>query len=62
LTNDMLVLYEMHPTLMQFEYMNVADIVVEALNATRSRLPLSQRPFLWTSTPTCRKYTWTPVP
>jgi signal transduction histidine kinase len=39
LTNDMLVLYEMHPTLMQFEYMNVADIVVEALNATRSRLP-----------------------
>jgi signal transduction histidine kinase len=39
LTNDMLVLYEMHPTLMKFEYMNVADIVVEALNATRSRLP-----------------------
>jgi signal transduction histidine kinase len=40
LTNDMLVLYEMHPTLMQFEYMNVADIVVEALNATRNGLPL----------------------
>lgn len=41
LTNDMLVLYEMHPTLMQFEYINVADIVVDALNASRSRLPLA---------------------
>jgi signal transduction histidine kinase len=41
LTNDMLVLYEMHPTLMQFEYINMADIVVDALNASRSRLPLA---------------------
>jgi signal transduction histidine kinase len=39
LTNDMLVLYEMHPSRMHFEYINVADIVVDALNVTRSRLP-----------------------
>ncbi|MFO7538239.1 MAG: HAMP domain-containing sensor histidine kinase [Chloroflexota bacterium] len=38
LTNDMLVLYEMHPTRMDFEYINVADVVVDALNITRSRL------------------------
>jgi signal transduction histidine kinase len=40
LTNDMLLLYEMHPSRMQFEYINVADVVVDALNATRSRLSI----------------------
>jgi signal transduction histidine kinase len=40
LTNDMLLLYEMHPARMQFEYINVADVVVDALNATRSRLSI----------------------
>jgi len=42
LTNDMLLLYEMHPSRMQFEYINVADVVVDALNATRSRLAARQ--------------------
>lgn len=40
LTNDMLVLYEMHPSRMDFEYINVADVVVDALNITRSRLAI----------------------
>lgn len=38
LTNDMLLLYEMHPSQMHFEYINVADVVVDALNVTRGRM------------------------
>lgn len=37
-TNDLLILYEMHPKKPSFEYLEVADVFIEALNAARSVL------------------------
>ena len=37
-TNDLLILYEMHPQKPSFEYLEVADVLIEALNAARSVL------------------------
>lgn len=37
-TNDLLILYEMHPQKPSFEYLEVADLFIEALNAARSVL------------------------
>lgn len=37
-TNDLLILYEMHPKRPSFEYMAVADVLIEALNSARSVL------------------------
>lgn len=37
-TNDLLILYEMHPQKPSFEYLEVADLLIEALNAARSVL------------------------
>lgn len=37
-TNDLLILYEMHPKKPSFEYLEVADILIESLNAARSVL------------------------
>ncbi|MCP4419345.1 MAG: cyclic nucleotide-binding domain-containing protein [Chloroflexi bacterium] len=35
-TNDLLILYEMHPKKPSFEYLEVADVLIEALNVARS--------------------------
>ncbi len=32
LTNDLLLMYELHPTASEFEYINLADVLIEALN------------------------------
>ena len=32
-TNDLLILYEMHPKKPSFEYLEVADLLMESLNA-----------------------------
>ncbi|MCA9919365.1 MAG: cyclic nucleotide-binding domain-containing protein [Anaerolineales bacterium] len=37
-TNDLLILYEMHPQKPSFDYLEVADVLIEALNAARSVL------------------------
>jgi signal transduction histidine kinase len=37
-TNDLLLLYEMHPKAAEFEYANVADMMIEALNAAREAM------------------------
>ncbi|MCB9007511.1 MAG: cyclic nucleotide-binding domain-containing protein [Ardenticatenaceae bacterium] len=37
-TNDLLILYEMHPKRPSFEHLAVADVLIEALNAARSVL------------------------
>lgn len=37
-TNDLLILYEMHPKQPTFEYLAVADVLIEALNVARSTL------------------------
>ena len=37
-TNDLLILYEMHPKKPSFEYLEVADVLMEALNSARSVL------------------------
>jgi signal transduction histidine kinase len=37
-TNDLLILYEMHPKKPSFEFLQVADVLIEALNAARSML------------------------
>ena len=38
LTNDLLLMYEMHPTSMEFSYVNLADVLIEALNDARTAL------------------------
>ncbi len=38
LTNDMLILYEMHPAQLTYTYVDVADVVIEALNGARAGL------------------------
>lgn len=38
LTNDLLILHEMHPTALEYSYVNPADILIEALNAAREAL------------------------
>jgi len=38
LTNDLLIMYEMHPTAPNFDYINLADVLIEALNAARTTL------------------------
>jgi signal transduction histidine kinase len=38
LTNDLLLMYEMHPSSMEFSFVNLADILIEALNDVRSAL------------------------
>jgi len=38
LTNDLLILYEMHPTVTESTYVNLPDILIEALNAARESL------------------------
>lgn len=38
LTNDLLILYELHPKRPSFEYLEVADLLIEALNSARSVL------------------------
>jgi signal transduction histidine kinase len=37
-TNDLLILYEMHPKQPSFEYLEVADVLIESLNAARTVL------------------------
>jgi two-component system phosphate regulon sensor histidine kinase PhoR len=37
-TNDLLILYEMHPKKPSFEYLEVADVLIESLTAARSVL------------------------
>jgi len=37
-TNDLLILYEMHPQRPSFEYLAVADVLIEALNVARGVL------------------------
>ncbi len=38
LTNDLLLMYEMHPTALEFDYINLADVLIEALNAAQKTL------------------------
>ncbi|MCB9421513.1 MAG: HAMP domain-containing histidine kinase [Ardenticatenaceae bacterium] len=38
LTNDLLLMYEMHPTSMEFSYVDLADVLIEALNDARTAL------------------------
>jgi signal transduction histidine kinase len=38
LTNDLLILYEMHPTAAEYTYVSLPDILIEALNAARESL------------------------
>lgn len=38
LTNDLLILYEMHPTESDYTYLNLADVLIQALNAAREAL------------------------
>jgi signal transduction histidine kinase len=38
LTNDLLLMYEMHPTSMEFSSVNLADVLIEALNDARTAL------------------------
>ena len=40
LTNDMLILYEMNPSRLSFELLDVTEVVIEALNAAREGLAL----------------------
>jgi signal transduction histidine kinase len=46
LTNDLLILYEMHPTETEYAYVNVADVLIEALHgakeAAQGQLPVVQ--------------------
>ncbi len=37
-TNDLLILYEMHPQKPSFEYLELGDVLIEALNTARSTL------------------------
>lgn len=37
-TNDLLLLYEMHPKATDYEYINVPDILIEALNTARATM------------------------
>jgi len=37
-TNDMLILYEMHPQVLEFEYLNLPDVLVAALNVVQENL------------------------
>jgi signal transduction histidine kinase len=37
-TNDLLLLYEMHPKSTDFEYLNAADVLIEALNTARATM------------------------
>lgn len=37
-TNDLLLLYEMHPKAADYEYISVPDVLIEALNAARSTM------------------------
>jgi signal transduction histidine kinase len=39
-TNDMLLLYEMHPQAPDFEYLNIPDLLVSALNAVQDQVQL----------------------
>ncbi len=38
LTNDLLILYEMHPSSAEFTYINLPDVLIESLNAARETL------------------------
>lgn len=38
LTNDLLLMYEMHPTSLEFGYVNLADVLIEALHDARTAL------------------------
>jgi signal transduction histidine kinase len=38
LTNDLLILYEMHPAAPEYAYFNVADVLIEALNVAKEVL------------------------
>ncbi|MEJ2746985.1 MAG: ATP-binding protein [Anaerolineae bacterium] len=38
LTNDLLLMYEMHPSSLEFSYVNLADVLVEALHDARMAL------------------------
>ncbi len=38
LTNDLLILYEMHPSAPDFVYLNLTDVVIEALNAAKGAM------------------------
>jgi signal transduction histidine kinase len=37
-TNDLLILYEMHPKAPQYEYLNLPDVLIDALNAAKESL------------------------
>ena len=50
-TNDLLILYEMHPKKPSFEYLEVADVLIEALNAARSVLNDHSTPVTMDITP-----------
>ena len=43
-TNDLLILYEMHPKRPSFEYLAVADVLIESLNAARGMLDDQKTP------------------
>lgn len=38
LTNDLLLMYEMHPSSLEFGYIDLADVLIEALNDARTAL------------------------
>lgn len=38
LTNDLLILYEMRPTTLEFAYVNLPDVLIESLNAARETM------------------------
>ncbi len=38
LTNDLIVMYEMHPSALEFTYVNLSDVLIEALNTARATL------------------------
>jgi signal transduction histidine kinase len=38
LTNDLLLMYEMHPSSLEFGYVDLADVLIEALNDARTAL------------------------
>jgi signal transduction histidine kinase len=38
LTNDLLILYEMRPTTLEFTYVNLPDVLIESLNTARETM------------------------
>lgn len=38
LTNDLIIMYEMHPSALEFTHVNLSDVLIEALNTARATL------------------------